>query len=63
MVAELQDDGYTVRFCTVEAVARGLIFKSVFDAQKQLGTRTETENKKQGDVRLQRKHRAGSGTL
>lgn len=37
LVADLRDDGFTVRFCTAEMGTRGLVSKSTYNALKQLG--------------------------
>lgn len=45
LVADLRDDAYMVRFCTLEVGARGLISKSAYDALKQLGLKGSTRNR------------------
>lgn len=47
LVADLQGNRYTVKFCTVEVGTRGLIFRSMCNVLKQLGLKGE--NEKQGD--------------
>lgn len=45
LVADLRDDGYTVRFFAVEVDARGLVSKSTYDALKQMGLKGATRNR------------------
>lgn len=45
LVADLRDDGYTVRFFAVEVDARGLVSKSTYDALKPLGLKGATRNR------------------